>query len=156
MEFPTASGAVNAAEDLIAAADPPIRIGVHLGEVHVTPTGDLLGHGVNVAARLQALASPGSVLVSDDVRRAVRSTFASRLTTHGAVRLEKMGGTVNLVARGSVSAADRGRMAWRRFRTFRCGPPPCSHFCHGEAHGFGGLTSRDVGRGPGPSGHPPV
>ena len=67
LEFPTASGALAAAEEIAAASDPPVRAGVHLGEVSVTSSGDLLGHGVNVAARIQQMASPGAVLVSGDV-----------------------------------------------------------------------------------------
>lgn len=48
------------------------RIGVHLGDVVEKPDGSVYGDGVNVAARLQALAAPGEVAVSDAVRMAVR------------------------------------------------------------------------------------
>ncbi len=116
LEFPTASGALDAAEELIAAAHPPIRIGVHMGEVRVTPSGDLLGHGVNVAARIQALASPGSVLISDDVRHAVRGAFARRYTPHGAVRLDKMDETVRVFGLGRQDLGARARLTWRRLR----------------------------------------
>jgi class 3 adenylate cyclase len=44
------------------------RIGVHLGEVMVRDT-DIYGDGVNVAARLQALAEPGGICVSDRIQR---------------------------------------------------------------------------------------
>ncbi len=90
LEFPTVSGALAAAEAIALKADPPVRVGVHLGEVAVTPRGDLLGHGVNVAARLQALAQPGSVLVSDAVKRALVGPAADRLKPQGRVRLDKM------------------------------------------------------------------
>ena len=46
------------------------RIGVNLGDV-VVEGDNLLGDGVNVAARLQELADPGSVYVSDDIHRHV-------------------------------------------------------------------------------------
>jgi adenylate cyclase len=114
LEFPTASGALDAAEALAAGASSPIRIGVHLGEVHVTPTGDLLGHGVNVAARIQALASPGSVLVSADIRHAARGHGARRFIAHGAVRLAKMDETVKVFGLGKADAASRVRLSWRR------------------------------------------
>jgi adenylate cyclase len=116
LEFPTASGAVCAAEELIGAPGPPLRIGVHLGDVQATPTGDLLGHGVNVAARIQALASPGAVLVSDDVRRAVRGALARRFIAHGAVRLDKGGEAIRVFSLGRADAASRARLAWRRYR----------------------------------------
>ena len=40
------------------------RIGVNLGDVVVEGDGDLLGDGVNVAARLEQLCEPGGVLIS--------------------------------------------------------------------------------------------
>ncbi len=64
LEFPSAAGALAAAEEIAGAADPPVRVGVHLGDVSVTASGDLLGHGVNVAARIMQMASPGAVLAS--------------------------------------------------------------------------------------------
>src|SRR3974390_744644 len=54
------------------------RIGVHIGDVMVR-AGDLFGDGVNIAARLQALAKPGSVCISgatyDQVRKVLPITF---------------------------------------------------------------------------------
>lgn len=90
MEFPSVSGALEAAEALARNPDPPIRAGIHLGEVTVMPNGDLLGHGVNVAARLQNLAQAGGVLVSADARRALRGPMAARLTDKGVVKLNKI------------------------------------------------------------------
>jgi len=98
LEFPTVSGALAAAEDLARSAWPAVRVGVHLGEVRVLANGDLLGHGVNVAARLQALAPPGGVLVSADVRRAIRGGYAGRLVDRGEVRLDKMDETLQVFA----------------------------------------------------------
>jgi len=46
------------------------RIGVHVGDVMVRG-GDLLGDGVNVAARLQALAEPGGLWLSEDAHRQI-------------------------------------------------------------------------------------
>ena len=50
------------------------RIGVHVGDVMVKG-GDLFGDGVNIAARLQALAEPGGVCISGDAHRHVRKTL---------------------------------------------------------------------------------
>lgn len=47
------------------------RIGINLGEV-IVDGDDIFGDGVNIAARLQALAEPGAVYISDDVHRQVR------------------------------------------------------------------------------------
>lgn len=51
------------------------RIGVHLGDVLVDGD-DLLGEGVNLAARLQSMAEPGGVLVSQQVYDQVRSKLS--------------------------------------------------------------------------------
>ena len=60
VEMPTATTAVQAIHNLFSNPDiPTIRVGVHAGEVIEEENGDLLGHAVNVAARLQSLASPG-------------------------------------------------------------------------------------------------
>jgi adenylate cyclase len=54
------------------------RIGVHIGDVMVR-AGDLFGDGVNIAARLQSIANPGSVCISgatyDQVRKVLPVTF---------------------------------------------------------------------------------
>lgn len=89
-EFPTPSGALAAADAIVRGAELPVRIGAHVGEVAVTQSGDLLGHGVNVACRLQALAEPGGVLVSETLRRTLGGAPAPKLRRIGRVRLEKM------------------------------------------------------------------
>ncbi len=51
------------------------RIGISIGDV-VERDGDLLGDGVNVAARLQSLAEPGSICVSRNVQEAVSNKIS--------------------------------------------------------------------------------
>src|SRR5262245_57501361 len=73
MEFAAAGEAVAAIFELIDGrpdGEPEIRIGGHLGDVSVADDDDLLGHGVNVAARLIALAAPGRALISQELRSA--------------------------------------------------------------------------------------
>jgi adenylate cyclase len=113
LEFPTVSGALAAAEQIAGSGDPPVRVGVHVGEVSVTESGDLLGHGVNVAARIQQMASPGAVLVSGEVRRTVRGPLAERLKPQGTVRLDKMSETLAVFA---LAPAKGGRARGRRFK----------------------------------------
>ena len=80
--FDTAAGAVRAAMDIQAELArrtetlPPdrrlrFRVGVHLGDVIEKPDGSVYGDGVNVASRLQALARPGSIVVSQAIQSSV-------------------------------------------------------------------------------------
>ena len=44
----------------------PLRIGIHLGDIHYDET-EVYGHGVNVAARIEPVCNPGGVFISDKV-----------------------------------------------------------------------------------------
>lgn len=106
LEFGSAAGALSAAEVLWDGVERQrVRVGVHVGDVLMAPNGDLLGHSVNVAARLQQLANPGAVVVSLDVRRAVRGRLAQRLHPAGAVQLDKMSETIDIFTLEAMAAA---------------------------------------------------
>lgn len=105
LEFASASGALEAAEHVRSGIGrEPIRIGVHVGDVILAQNGDLLGHSVNIAARLQQLARPGSIVVSLDVRRAVRGKLAHRLHAAGSVQLDKMSETLEIFTLEAVAS----------------------------------------------------
>jgi adenylate cyclase len=72
LSFPSAEAAVLAALELVEVEPGPLRLraGVHTGEAAVMPD-DLIGHDVNVAARVAADARGGQVLVTAAVRDAV-------------------------------------------------------------------------------------
>ena len=59
------------------------RIGVHLGDVIEKADGTVYGDGVNIAARLQALADVGGILVSDALHGAVRGRVGAVLEEAG-------------------------------------------------------------------------
>jgi len=107
--FETASGAVDAAlgiqDTLFAlgskAADDRrmrFRIGVHLGDVTERPDGTVYGDGVNVAARLQAIAEPGGILVSEAVRGAVRGKVAAEFVDRGTPEMKNIAEPVRAFA----------------------------------------------------------
>jgi TolB-like protein len=98
LEFACAQAALTAANMLCERETLPLRVGVHSDEVFVTATGDLLGHGVNIAARLQQLADPGTALVSIDARREAAGTLIERLRPKGLLRLDKMAATIEAFA----------------------------------------------------------
>ena len=72
--FNTVSDAVNAAvkiqEACSAARDFSLRIGIHQGEV-VFENEDVFGDAVNVASRIQAIAAPGGIYISESVHNNV-------------------------------------------------------------------------------------
>jgi class 3 adenylate cyclase len=70
--------------------EPPVRVGAHVGDVIVTATEDLLGHGVNVAARLQQLAEPGTALVSAEFRSMAHSSPTAAFLSKGQKPLENI------------------------------------------------------------------
>jgi TolB-like protein/Flp pilus assembly protein TadD len=65
------------------------RIGVHIGDVMVR-TGDLFGDGVNIAARLQALAQPGSVCVSGATYEQVKKVLPLSFTDLGPQQVKNI------------------------------------------------------------------
>ena len=49
-----------------------ISVGIHLGDVVEESDGDLMGDGVNIAARLEGIAKPGAICLSEDAYRQVK------------------------------------------------------------------------------------
>jgi len=93
VEFPSALGAVRCALDIQQAiremnsAKPQgkriqLRIGIHLGDV-VHSSGDIYGDAVNVASRIQPLAEPGGICVTEQVYVHIRNKLEIRMTSLG-------------------------------------------------------------------------
>jgi adenylate cyclase len=66
------------------------RCGVHLGDVVEEADGDLMGDGVNVAARLEGVAKPGTICLSEDAYRQVKSRLDLVVTDLGAQSLKNI------------------------------------------------------------------
>ncbi len=66
------------------------RIGLHLGDVVEESDGDLMGDGVNVAARLEGICEPGGVCVSEDAYRQVRDKIKERFVDLGEQTLKNI------------------------------------------------------------------
>ena len=72
------------------------RIGVHLGDVVEEADGDLMGDGVNIAARLEGIAKPGSVCLSEDAYRQVRTRLDFAVADLGQTQLKNIAETVRV------------------------------------------------------------
>ena len=66
------------------------RIGVHLGDVVEESDGDLMGDGVNIAARLEGIAQPGAICLSEDAYRQVRARLDLAVSDLGDKELKNI------------------------------------------------------------------
>jgi len=117
-EFPSAVDAVQCAVEVQKALtqadqDTPderrlqFRIGVHVGDVMVRG-GDLLGDGVNIAARLQSSAEPGGICLSAAAHGYVRQALPLSFTDLGPQQVKNIDEPVRILAiRAPPSATAR-------------------------------------------------
>ena len=66
------------------------RIGIHLGDVVEESDGDLMGDGVNIAARLEGIAKPGAICLSDDAYRQSSGRIETQVSDLGAANLKNI------------------------------------------------------------------
>src|SRR5882724_3774901 len=81
------------------------RIGIHLGDVVEESDGDLMGDGVNIAARLEGVASPGAICLSEDAYRQVRSRLDLAITDLGETKLKNIAEPMRIYSLQVGSAA---------------------------------------------------
>jgi adenylate cyclase len=66
------------------------RIGINVGDVIVDDQGDIFGDGVNIAARLEGIAQPGGICISEDAYRQVRGKLDARFQDAGEQQLKNI------------------------------------------------------------------
>jgi adenylate cyclase len=100
VEFASAVEAVTCAIDIqrqlgerhaaTSEADPMrFRIGVHVGDIIIEGE-DILGDGVNIAARIEGVAKPGGICISDDAYRQVRGKLDANFKDTGEQELKNI------------------------------------------------------------------
>jgi class 3 adenylate cyclase/TolB-like protein len=92
------------------------RIGVNLGDIIVRDDGTIYGDGVNVAARLEALAEPGGVMIADFTRQAVEGKLAVGLADAGEHEVKNIAKPVRawrVAAGDSPAPVPAPKMNWR-------------------------------------------
>ena len=163
--FETATGAVAAAlavqQELATASAGTaperrmhFRIGVHLGDVIEKPDGTVYGDGVNVAARLEGLAQPGGITVSDSVRGVVSGRVVATFTDQGEQTLKNIGRPIRAfaidlglppAATNAATAQDQASQASRSRRSGD-GPPPLAPATAAESAVAGTTAPRAAPR----------
>jgi TolB-like protein/class 3 adenylate cyclase len=109
VEFRSVVGAVNCAIEVQramvernagVAPDKRIefRIGIHLGDVVEEADGDLMGDGVNIAARLEGVAKPGGICISDDAYRQVKGRLELKVNDLGLTQLKNIAEPIRVYA----------------------------------------------------------
>ncbi|WP_247446025.1 adenylate/guanylate cyclase domain-containing protein [Bradyrhizobium sp. 197] len=81
------------------------RIGINVGDV-IQDNGDIFGDGVNVAARLEAIAEPGGICVSDDAHRQLRDKLDVVFDDAGEQNLKNIGRPVRVFRVRDLAAAN--------------------------------------------------
>src|SRR6202142_3842505 len=66
------------------------RVGIHLGDVVEESDGDLMGDGVNIAARLEGIAEPGGIYLSEDAYRQVKGRLDPAAADLGQTQLRNI------------------------------------------------------------------
>jgi adenylate cyclase len=66
-----------------------LRIGIHVGDV-IIEDGDIFGDGVNIAARLEGIAQPGGICISEDAYRQVRGKLDAKFQDAGEQQLKNI------------------------------------------------------------------
>lgn len=93
-----------------------LRIGVNVGDIIID--GDrIVGDGVNIAARLEAIAEAGGICLSGSVREQLREDFGATITDIGEVRVKNIARPIRAfrIAQG-VAAPRRRLVAWWQSR----------------------------------------
>jgi len=80
------------------------RIGIHIGDVLIEGD-DILGDGVNIAARLEGIAEPGGICISDDAFRQVRGKVEAQFADLGEQTLKNIARPLRVYRVGTALAA---------------------------------------------------
>ena len=95
------------------------RVGVHIGDVVEESDGDLMGDGVNIAARLEGIAKPGAICLSEQAYWQVKGRLDLAVMDLGPTRLKNIADPVHVYSleAGAPARAKALKGAVRRHRS---------------------------------------
>src|SRR6516162_4688975 len=82
-----------------------LRIGIHVGDVVEEADGDLMGDGVNIAARLEGVAKPGAVCLSEQAFWQIRGRLETTAVDLGTMRLKNIAEPIRVFSLDVAQAA---------------------------------------------------
>src|SRR5271169_1086947 len=114
IEFPSVVGAVQCAvalQNLMAERNAGVpserrmewRVGIHIGDILIEGD-DIIGDGVNLAARLEGIAEPGGICISEDAFRQVRGKIETEFRDAGEQALKNIARPVRIYRAQPASA----------------------------------------------------
>jgi adenylate cyclase len=120
VEFASVVDAVRCAVEIQSGMDkrnepaPPdrrmdLRIGIHVGDI-IFEEGDIFGDGVNIAARLEGIATPGGICISDDAHRQIRDKLDIAFEDIGEQKLKNIAQPIRAYQFRLDAAAHDGKM----------------------------------------------
>ncbi len=94
------------------------RVGIHFGDVVEEADGDLMGDGVNIAARLEGICAPGAICLSEDAYRQVKGRLDLKVSDLGPTQLKNIAEPVRVYSlRVGRSAPSESRPAPKKRST---------------------------------------
>ncbi|MGX5803382.1 adenylate/guanylate cyclase domain-containing protein [Bradyrhizobium sp. Arg314] len=99
------------------------RIGIHLGDVVEESDGDLMGDGVNIASRLEGVAAPGAICLSEDAYRQVKARLDLSVSDLGSTQLKNIAEPIRVYSL-QVGSAGTKAAATSETATSRSSAPP--------------------------------
>ncbi|MDX8541458.1 adenylate/guanylate cyclase domain-containing protein [Mesorhizobium abyssinicae] len=100
------------------------RIGVHLGDVVEESDGDLMGDGVNIASRLEGVAAPGAICLSEDAYRQVRARLDLSVTDLGSTQFKNIAEPIRVYMLRVAIARSTATAISQSATSHRIGPTP--------------------------------
>ena len=82
------------------------RVGIHLGDVVEEADGDLMGDGVNIAARLEGVAKPGAICLSEQAYWQVKGRLDFKVTDLGQTQLKNIAEPIHVYSLEVGKAAE--------------------------------------------------
>jgi adenylate cyclase len=95
------------------------RIGIHLGDVVEEADGDLMGAGVNIAARIEGICAPGAICLSEDAYRQVKGRLDLAVSNLGPTQLKNIAEPIGLYSLqvGAPAQTKRARPSAGKIRS---------------------------------------